>query len=81
MVSKPGFQVGRDHILIIFIFLRVFTKTWSLPTRALVLCETLSFRVEKVQNLSAWYSGWREKGEWPMCELVAVGWQTNAWTD
>ena len=40
-VSKPGFRVGRDHILVIIMFLAVLTETGSLPTRALVRCKTI----------------------------------------
>lgn len=54
LVSKPGSQVGRDHSLVIFIFLTVLTETWCLPTRALVHRENIWQEVEKAQNLSAW---------------------------
>lgn len=41
----------------------------------------LSFRVETVQNLNACVEDGEKKGEWLGCEPVAVGGQTDAWTD
>lgn len=83
LVSKPGFWVDRDHSLVIFIFLSVLTKVWSLSTWALIHCKKKypsGLRKCRISMLGI-QNGEGEKGEWLMCELVAVGWQRDACTD
>lgn len=62
LVSKPDSQVGRNCVLVIFIFLTVLTRTWSLPTQALVQCENIfGKRLRPCRTSVIGCSRWKEE--------------------